>query len=152
MTTRKRTSKHLARGAAFVEGMLVAGTLAALLGLGMYVHRSSVAKLSGSHAAALAAWSAALDGCEQDSDVAAIGRDLLSRGASASPESLVDRAPFQLVGPAESEARAGLLSGAGESARAPRVARRLCGEAAGRGAGREALRQDVLHRLLPRFE
>ena len=74
--------RRRARGAALVEGIIVASMLMTLMAGGLFLHHLYLAQLKALGDARLSAWSQALQGCNSGIDLAGVWRDA---GESSSP-------------------------------------------------------------------
>jgi hypothetical protein len=83
---RRRAARQ--RGAALLEGVVVAAACLGLLGLGLAVHAREVARLERERGLRSSAWQRALEGCAEPDRVTVLGRAALRGRAAAAAERL----------------------------------------------------------------
>lgn len=76
------------RGAALLEGLVVAGVCLGLLGLGLAVHGREVARLEREREQRVSSWQQALEGCVEPDRVVALTRAALQGNIAATAERL----------------------------------------------------------------
>ena len=82
MTLIRTASRRRARGAALVEGIIVASMLTTMMAGGLFLHQLYASQMKAIGDARLAAWSQALKGCNSGVDLGGIWRDA---GESSTP-------------------------------------------------------------------
>jgi hypothetical protein len=81
--------RHLGRGSALLEAVVVATTLISLLALGMLIHRQHVRTLTAARDARSTAWQRGLDGCERATDFRGMSERVIRGALPSSTEQLV---------------------------------------------------------------